>query len=65
MGGFFVKGWDVVAGLLHDFDDAVEADAVTAVRNGGVKIGVESTCGGISVALDAGNLDEAADRIAG
>lgn len=64
-GGFFVDGGEVVAGLLHDFDNAVEGDGVAAVGEGGVEVGVESAGGGVGVAFDARNLHEAADGVAG
>ena len=51
--------------LFHDADDAVEADAVLPVGEGGVEVGIESTCCCKGIALDAGNLHEAADGVAG
>ena len=51
--------------LFHDTDDTVETDAVLAVGEGGVEVGIEGSGGSEGVALDAGNLHESADGVAG
>ena len=63
-GGFLIEGGKVLASLLHDAYDAVEADTVLAVGKGGIEVGVECSGGRKGVALDAGYLHEAADGVA-
>lgn len=62
--GFFVKGWEVMAGFFHDSYEFVERYAVDSVGQGGIDIGVEGAGCGIGVALDAWNLHQTAHRVA-
>src|ERR1700759_5334883 len=55
----------VGAGLAHGGDDLIERDFVAAVALEGERSGGDSLDGAESVALDTGDLHEAADRIAG
>lgn len=63
-GGFLVEAREVVAGFEHRADDFVEGDAVAAVGEPGVHVRVHRAGSGEGVALDAGDLDEAANRVA-
>lgn len=63
-GGFLVEAGEVVAGFEHGSDDLVEGDAVAAIGEPGVHIRVHCAGGGEGIALDAGDLDEAANRVA-
>ena len=63
--GFLVKRWQILAGLFHRFNDLVERNAVVAVGEGGVDVGVEGTGSGVGITLDTRNLDKTANRIAG
>ena len=60
-----VERGNVVARPLHHVHHFVEGDAVLAVAERGVELGVEGTAGRKGVALDARDLDEAADGVAG
>src|SRR5260370_23329880 len=64
-GGFFVAGLHVEAGLVHRGDDLVEGELVVAGFVHGHAAGVDGFDGAHAVALDAGDLDEAADGVAG
>lgn len=64
LGGFFVEGGEVVAGLFHYFDNAVEADGVVSIGERRIKVGVQGSGGGIGVALNTRNLDKPAYRVA-
>ena len=64
-GGFFVTGLHVEAGLVHGGDDLVEGEFVVAGFVHGHAGGVDGFDGAHAVALDAGDLDEAADGVAG
>lgn len=64
LGGFAVKGGEVVPGLVHDFDDLVERNEMGAVGECGVDIGVEGPGGGDGVALDARHLYQPAHGVA-
>src|SRR5690606_10044085 len=64
-GGLLVRDLHVGARLLHGLDDLVEGDMVAAVaaqRHAGRGHGLDR---GHAVALDAGDLDQAAHRVAG
>jgi len=63
--GFLVAGLHVHAGAVHGFDDLVEGDFVGAGVVHGQAGGVDGFDGAHAVALDAGDLDEAADGVAG
>ena len=62
-GGFFIDRREVVAGLLHYLDDSVEGNGVATVGKRRIEVGVEGAGGGVGVALDAGNLNEATHRV--
>ena len=64
-GGLLVLGEHVLAGLAHRLDDGVEADGVPALAPQGHAGGVDGLDRGHRVALDAGDLDESAHRVAG
>ena len=55
----------VEAGLVHGGDDLVEGELVVAGLVHGHAGGVDGFDGAHAVALDAGDLDEAADGVAG
>jgi len=55
----------VHAGAVHGFDDLVEGDFVGALVVHGEAGGVDGFYGAHAVAFDAGDLDEAADGVAG
>jgi len=63
--GFFVAGLHVHAGAIHGFDDLVEGDLVSALIVHGEAGGVDGFYGAHAIAFDAGDLDEAADGVAG
>jgi len=63
--GFFVAGLHVHAGAVHGFDNLVEGDFVGAGVVDGEAGGVYGFDGAHAVAFDAGDLDEAADGVAG
>src|SRR5580704_11157357 len=63
--GFFVAGLHVQAGLIHGGDDLVEGEFVVAGLVHGHAAGVDGFDGAHAIALDAGDLDEAADGGAG
>ena len=64
LGCLLVERRQVVAGLLHDLDDAVEAHRVATVGESRVEIGVERAGRRIGVAFDAGYLHETAHGVA-
>ena len=64
-GGFLVARLHVEAGAVHGFDDLVERELVGVGVGEGEAGGVDGFDGAHAVALDAGDLDEAADGIAG
>src|SRR5438552_2953044 len=64
-GSFFVAGLHVEAGLVHGGDDLVEGEFVVAGLVHGHAAGVDGFDCAHAVALDAGDLDEAADGVAG
>ena len=55
----------VVAGLLHHLEHFVKGDAVAAVGVTGEGGAVDGAGGGEDVALDAGDLHQPVDRVAG
>src|SRR5206468_3164752 len=62
---FLVALVHVEAGLAHRLDHLVEADPMIAGAHHGEPRGLDRLDRADRVALDAGHLDEAADRIAG
>ena len=54
-----------MSGPLHGLYNCIKRNNVTAVRHQGVLGAVHHPRGGEGVALDAGYLDQAADRVAG
>src|SRR5690554_5178765 len=63
--GFLVLVLHVAAGVAHGPDDLVEADLVLAVAAEGHARGVDGLDRAHGVALDAGDLDQPADGVAG
>src|SRR5450830_2044101 len=63
--GFLVLVVHVRARLAHGLDDGVEADEVGAVAFQGQRGGRDGLDGAHAIALDAGDLHQAADGIAG
>src|SRR6185312_14659290 len=63
--GFLVLVLHVAAGVAHGLDDLVEADAVLAVALQRHATGVDGFHRAHRVAFDAGDLHQAADRVAG
>src|SRR5690606_18470579 len=63
--GFLVLVLHVVAGLAHGLDDLVEGDLVGPVAAHGHAAGVDRLDRAHGVALDAGDLHQPADRVAG
>ena len=63
-GGFTVALADVLSGFLHGSDDHVKADISGAAEEVGKVECVHCTFCGNGIALDAGNLHQAADGIA-
>src|SRR5471032_2456626 len=63
--GFLVLVLHVGAGLAHGFDHFVEADEVGAVALQGQRGGGDGLDRAHAIALDAGDLHQAADRVAG
>ena len=63
--GFFVSGLHVETGLIHGGDDLIEREFVVAGFVHGHAAGVDGFDCSHTIALDAGNLDEAADGVAG
>ena len=64
-GGLFVLMGEVEAGFVHGFADHVVADISGAAEAVAQVAGVHGPHGGHGVALDAGDLDQAADGVAG
>src|SRR5690242_13958610 len=64
-GGLLVLHLHVAAGLAHRLDDLVETDDVRAVAPQGGTRGGDGLDRGDGVALDARDLHQAADRVAG
>ena len=64
-GGFFVLVGQVEARLIHGFADHVIADVPGAAEAVAQVAGVHGPHGGDGVAFDAGDLDQAADGVAG
>src|SRR6202020_1924100 len=64
-GGFFVAGLHVEAGLVHGGDDLVEGELVIAGLVHDDAGGVDGFDCAHAIAFDAGDLDEAADGVAG
>ena len=60
----FVERGQVVACLLHHAHHMVETDAMLAVGEGCIEVGVEGTTGGKGITLDAGNLNQTAHGVA-
>src|SRR5207342_27612 len=63
--GFLVLLLHVAPGVAHGLDDLVERNPVLAVAAQGHARGIDRLHRAHRVALDAGNLHQAADRIAG
>src|SRR3546814_4302256 len=63
--GFLVFVLHVAAGVAHGLDDLVQAHLVLAVAAQGHARGIDGLDRAHGVALDAGNLAQAADRVAG
>jgi len=63
--GFLVSGLHVETGLVHGCDDLVEGDLVVAGFVHGHTGGVDGFDCAHAVAFNAGDLDEAADGVAG
>jgi hypothetical protein len=63
--GLFVAGLHVEAGLIHGGDDLVEREFVVSGLVHGHAAGVDGLDCAHAVAFDTGNLDEAADGVAG
>jgi hypothetical protein len=64
-GRFFVAGLHVETGLVHGGDDLVEGELVVSGFMHGHAGGVDGFDGAHAIALDAWDLDEAADGVAG
>src|SRR5690606_23496647 len=64
-GGFLVLVAHVAAGLAHGADDLVQADLVLAVAAQGHARRVDRLHRAHGIALDAGDLHQPADRVAG
>ncbi len=64
-GRLAVEARQVMARLVHHLHHLVVGYQVRAVGERGVDVGVEGSCGSDGVALDARDLDEAADGVAG
>ena len=62
---FFVAGLHVQARLIHGGDDLIEGEFVAFGLVHGEAAGVDGFDGTHTVAFDAGDLDEAADGVAG
>src|SRR5690606_27041485 len=56
---------DLGAGLAHGADDLVQRDKVPAIAAQGHACSVDDLYRAHGVALDAGHLDQAVDRVAG
>ena len=65
LGGLAETVLDVLAGEVHGEDDLVEGDDVRSVADQGVLARVHGAAGGHGVTLDAGDLDQALDGVAG
>ena len=65
LAGLLVKRRDIVSGLPEDFHDLVERDAVLSVRECRIEVGIQGPGSGKGVPLDAWNLNQSANRIAG
>lgn len=63
--GFLVAGLHVEAGLVHGLDYLVEGDFVAFGLVHSYAAGVDGFYRSHGVALDAGDLDEASDGVAG
>src|SRR5690606_19946238 len=63
--GFLVLVLHVPAGVAHGLDDLVQADLVLAVAAQGHARGIDGLDRAHGVALDAGDLHQAPDRVAG
>ena len=61
---FLVERRYVFSSFFQGLHYLVERHAMTAIGESGVDIGIQGTSSGIGVALDAGNLYEAADGVA-
>src|SRR5690606_16350308 len=64
-GGFLVLVLHVAAGVAHGLDDLVQADLVFSVAAQGHARGIDGLDRAHGVALDARDLDQAPDRVAG
>src|SRR5690554_5994386 len=63
--GFLVERRQVMPCLLHHIHHAVERDTVDTVSEGCVEVGVKCTGCSVSVALNTGDLNQSAYRVAG
>jgi len=64
-GGFLIAGLHIEASKVHCADDLIERDLVFFRLLHGNASGVDGFDGAHGVALDAGNLNESANRVAG
>ena len=63
--GLLVLGEHVLTGLAHRLDHGIEAHRVTALPPQGHARSIDGLDRGHGVALDAGDLDQSAHRVAG
>ena len=54
-----------MARLAHHLDDLVEAHAMTPIAEGPIGVGIQGTSSSEGITLNAGDLDESADRVTG
>ena len=64
-GGLFIKAWQIVACLLHDFHYLVKADAMPAIGEVGEGIGVQRPGSCEGVPFDARYLHQPTHRVTG
>ncbi len=60
----FVERRNIMACLLHHFNDSVEVYGMASVGESCIQVGVESSRCGVCVAFDTGNLHKPAHRVA-